>query len=241
MTALHTGVEAAPATRSETAAERIYSILEAEISIGWLGPRARLIEDELIARFSAKRHVIREALARLVRAGIAVKIPNRGVSVRHFEIEEMEHIYQVREILQRETARLIPLPGPRSLVAKLRDIQSHHAAAIEANDLREILRFNAEFHDTLFASCGNPHLVEAIGKYAHLIQAIRSYRVANPELLRQARDEHVAMIDALEIGDRATLVHLCVAHILPSKRAYVAAFRHATEGAARISDTSNEG
>jgi DNA-binding GntR family transcriptional regulator len=51
------------------------------------------------------------------------------------------------------------------------------------------------------------------------------YHVKQPDKqdLTQARDEHWAMIRALEEGGRATLVDLCKNHIGPSRDAYFAA------------------
>ena len=104
---------------------------------------------------------------------------------------------------------------------------TRHSQAVEAGDLRAVYRLNNEFHDALFAACGNPYLVATISEYAWLVHAIRSYRIADPKLLRQARDEHALMIEALRAGDRKTLMELCEQHILPSKEAYLAQERSA--------------
>ena len=90
---------------------------------------------------------------------------------------------------------------------------------------RAVYRLNSAFHDTLFAACGNRHLVEAIAHYAWLAHAIRSYRIANPVLLAQAAREHGDMIGALAAGDRERLLSLCVEHINPSRDAYLEARR----------------
>ena len=178
-----------------------------------------------MARFHAKRHVVRDAIARLTSLGIVIKAPNRSASVRTFEIDEVEHIYQMREILQREAAKLIPLPGSPELVATLRKIQNEHSDAVRRGILRDVKRYNIAFHETLFRACGNPLLVDAIQQYSTLAHVIRSYRITDPTRLAQARDEHFEMIDALEHGDRKSLVRLCVEHILPSKIAYLKAHR----------------
>jgi DNA-binding GntR family transcriptional regulator len=48
----------------------LVSSLEEDIVLGRLHPRERLIEDELMRRFAAKRHVVRRALADLQQMGI---------------------------------------------------------------------------------------------------------------------------------------------------------------------------
>lgn len=197
--------------------------LEEDIIFGRLKPRERLVEDVLMQRLDAKRHVVRRALAELERLGIVVKERNKGCAVRDFAPEEVEHIYEVRELLQRHAAQRMPLPAPPELVAELRAIHESHAAAAEAGDLRAVYRLNNAFHDTFFRACGNPHLAATIAHYAWLAHAIRSYRIADPVLLAQARDEHAQLVQALADGDRAALVRLAGDHIKPAKEAYLKA------------------
>ena len=75
--------------------------LEEEIALGLLRPRERLVEDDLLARFNVKRHVVRQVLAELEMMGMVTRRPNRGAVVRDFTTLEVEHIYFVRELLER--------------------------------------------------------------------------------------------------------------------------------------------
>jgi DNA-binding GntR family transcriptional regulator len=81
------------------------------------------------------------------------------------------------------------------------------------------------FHDALFASCGNPHLAEAIRFFAQKVHGVRSYTAADPVHLARARDEHLAIIAALRTGDRAALVALCRGHLVPANAAYIEALK----------------
>lgn len=208
-----------------TPAFRIVQLLEEDIIFGRLAPRERLVEDALMKRFDAKRHVVRQALTALERLQIVSREQNKGACVRDFSVRDIEEIFELRALLQRHAAERIPLPAPRRLIGTLRDIHRDHLLAIDAGDLRSVLRLNNQFHDALFAACGNQHLAEAISKYAALSHVIRSYRIANPVLLDQAAEEHDAMIAALERGDRKGLVKLCVNHILPAKNVCIEARR----------------
>lgn len=212
----------APPPRRPPDLAQLVATLEEEIIIGRLKPRERLVEDVLMARFGAKRHLVRQALTRLERLGIVRREPNRGASVRDFSAEEVRHIYAMRELLQGHAAALIPLPAPAALISALRALQAEHAAAAARGDLRTVLRLDAAFHGTLFDAAGNPHLASSIRDYAGLAHAIRAYRVGDPRMLAQAVEEHAAMVAALERGDRVAIVRLCVEHIRPSMQAYLA-------------------
>jgi len=115
-----TGRATAPGPEASSKAERAMAGLQEDIMLGSLGPRARLTEDEVMERFALKRHAAREVLARLGRMGIVVKQPNRGATVRSFSADEVEQVYHMRSLLQREAARLIPLPAPAALLRRLR-------------------------------------------------------------------------------------------------------------------------
>ena len=203
-------------------AAAIVKLLEESIIFGRLRPRERLVEDALMARFGAKRHLVRQALFELERMGIVVRERNKGCAVRYFPPAEVEQLYELRELLQGHAASRIPLPAPTGLINQLTGIHERHSQAVEDRDLAAIYRLNNDFHHALFEACGNPHLVDAIAHYAWLAHAVRSYRIADPALVQQARDEHGLMIEAMVRGDRKALVRLCVDHIKPSKDAYLA-------------------
>ncbi len=205
--------------------------LESDILFGRLRPRERLVEDVLMERFDAKRHSVRQALAELERRGIVVKEPNRGCAVRDFNAAEIEEIYELRTLLQDRAAQRMPLPAPASVLKALEALQREHDAAVAARDLHRVDRANEAFHRALFAACGNGALAEAIAHYAYVTRPIRLYPVADPDALERLRVEHWAMIDTLRGGDRKELRRLVVAHIGPSKQAYLRV-RRVMEGGA---------
>ena len=207
--------------RSGGAVAETVRAIEEDIIFGRLRPRERLVEDDLIERLGGTRHTVRQALVELERLGIVRRERNRGATVRDFSPEEVEDIYAMRELLHRHAATLIPLPAPRPLLSALVDLHERHRRAAALGDLGAVYRLNNAFHATLFEACGNRYLSDAIAHYAWLAHAIRSYRIADPDLLAQAVREHHAMIDALRAGDRASLERLVVAHIMPSKHAYL--------------------
>ncbi len=209
---------------------RIVEALEEDILFGRLYPRERLVEEQLGVRFGVNRHHVREALAELERMGMVERRRNRGAVVREFTPDDALHLYAVREALEQLAARTIALPAALEVLAELKRVQTAHAAAVEAGDPRTTFRRNVEFHQVLFGASGNPYLREAIASYTQRSHAIRAYTIADPAYLRAACDEHWAMIEALETGDRERLVQLCSVHILRGRDAYIAAYRARFEG-----------
>jgi DNA-binding GntR family transcriptional regulator len=199
--------------------------LEEDIVFGRRRPRERLIEDELVEEFGAKKHVVRDALAELERMGLVERKRNKGASVRDYSPEEVRQIFAVRAVLEAEAARQIPLPVEGDLIETLNAVQSEHDEAVETSDLARAFRVNIRFHQTLFEACGNPYLVKAINDFAFKTHGIRSYSLADPDLLQKAREDHHAIIRALADGKRERLIALCTAHLGPPVQAYTAAYK----------------
>ncbi len=207
------------------ALRKLVDELETDIVFGRLHPRERLVEDELVARFGAKRHVIRQVLVELERMGLVSRARNRGAAVADFTPDEVEQIYGVRRLLETGAAAQIPMPLHAVKLKELRTIQRKHDQAVESGNTLSAFRANNDFHRLLFSTCGNAYLSAAIGDFAQKTHVIRSFSVARPEYLRQARDEHWAMIKALKSGDRQQLVSLCSNHLDISKLPYIEAYR----------------
>lgn len=205
----------------QATASDVQKELELDIVLGQLRPRERLVEDELMARFGAKRHVVRMVLSDLERLGLVERRPNKGAMVRDYTPAEVEEIYAFRADLHRIAVERMTLPMAPDIIQALTDLADRHEAAIEAGDLTDVILCNNAFHDTLFDQCGNRFLAESIQQLGWTSHAIRSYRVGDPDLLRQAAAEHREIIDAAESGNRNQLSELCERHIQPSKDMYL--------------------
>lgn len=215
--------------------DEVISRLEEDIVFGRRRPRERLIEEDLVAQFNAKKHVVRQALAELERMGLVERKRNKGACVRDYSPEDVQKIFAVRAILEAAAAGQIPLPAPKALIESLTAIYREHSEAVDSSELARAFRINIRFHQTLFSACGNPYLVEAINTFAFKSHAVRSYSLAKPDLLRHARREHAAMIDALSKGERDRLVELCIAHLKPPVKAYTDAYEQIFGSALRRS------
>ncbi|MCD0505598.1 GntR family transcriptional regulator [Bordetella petrii] len=201
-------------------------VLEEDIVLGSLHPRERLIEDDLIRRFGFKRHAAREVLAELARRGLVERRKNFGCEVRAFSAQEVAELYQLRELLETEAARTLPCPLPAAALSQLVDIQREHDRAVADEYPRAVFHTNQRFHQALFGFCENSVLQKAIQEYARQTHAIRFSSLVDASYRERARQEHWAIIAALEEGRRDDLIRLCRNHLAPSRDAYLAINRH---------------
>ena len=202
-------------------ADLAIAAIEEDIVLAKLHPKQRITEDELLERFGLKRHVVREVLASLERMGLVERRRNVGALVRGFTAREVKELYAMRELLEAEAARRMPLPPDAGAIERLSKIQREHDKAVEKRRLRDVFRANLAFHREFFSLTGDDVLERAIAEYARQTHAIRFGTLASADYRERSRKEHWEMIRALAEKDRARLVALCRAHLRPSRDTFL--------------------
>lgn len=210
-------------TRLSQSVREIVEHVESDIIFGRLRPNQELIEDALMARFNAKRHVVRSAIQELVARQIVNKPRSRSARVKDFTLLEVQEIYHMRALLQRDAVHIMPFPAAIEDLNAMKETHIKHAAAASVGaDKILIHKLNDEFHERLFALCRNAELCKVIATYTELSNPIRSYGIVDQDWLQQAVEEHAAMIRAIEQQDRATLEQLVVDHMQPTRQRWEA-------------------
>ena len=198
--------------------------IEIDIIQSRILPRTRLIEDHLMEDYSAKRHVIRAALAELERLGVVIRPPHRGAELRRFDSVDLARLYAMRELLHRAAVAMMRLPPNLDLMAALDDARVRHAAATVDGDLVLIHRTNMIFHRILFGLCENTYLAQSIRLHDWLSFSARAYGVADPSAQQLACREHEMMTAAVLSADRDGLQRLTVIHMDRARQIYEAKF-----------------
>lgn len=208
-------------SNSLNSVQLIVRALEVDIVLGRLYPRERLVEEQLAKRFKTTRHVVRQALLELEIAGLLVREANKGATVCEYSADEVNQLYQMREFVERQAAMLIPLPVAEKDWTKLKGICDEHTAAIEESDMLRVVAANKEFHQVLYRLCGNAFLADVIDEMAKKANLVRFTSGTDMTLLKQARDEHCQVLEAILQDDSEALAEICVKHLQPSRQMYL--------------------
>lgn len=203
--------------------DAVFRDLQQAIIAGQFHPRERLVEDEIMARTHATRHAVRRAFDELVRLGLVLRQPNKGVQVRDYSMAQIEELYEVRECLELAAAAHFVRPAGDALVAALTQIASRHREASRAQRYADVFALNNSFHEMLYRAAGNQTLADAIIHYTFATHPIRSRAFPNHDLRELAIDEHFAMIKAIETGAAAQLAGLIRTHLRRPKQYYLEA------------------
>jgi len=208
-------------SHSPNSVQTVVRALEVDIVLGRLYPRERLVEEQLANRFGISRHVVRQALLELEIAGLVVREANKGSTVCEYSPEEVNQLYQMREIVERQAAMLIALPVSPDCLAQLEAICDNHAGAIKDSDMIRVVAANKEFHQVVYRLCGNHFLADVIDEMAKKANLVRFTSSTDQARLEQARDEHYQILDALKQDDNRALADICVKHLQPSRLMYL--------------------
>lgn len=201
---------------------------------GRLVPGQRLGEAEVARQMGVSRAPVREAARLLEQRGLLVSRPNRGFSVRHPTLEEVDELYGLRlciehyasdEMLKRADDCVEPLR--RQFDRLLRAAQEKDGATVVREDLR--------FHLLLCELSGNRRLHRIFADLAgeiHLIIALIGQIINDPEQLAMS---HRPLLEAAESRDGARLRQELDYHITVAWEEVRAMFR------ARLSEVATTG
>jgi len=203
-----------------TTVETVTSALRREILAGELPGGARLVEQELCARYGVARHSLRAALRALAAEGLVRVETNRGARVARLDADEVTWLYELRTALEVEAARLALERHGGRLPAPVHGALAVLEGACAAGAWGAINDAHAELHGAIVAAAGSPRIAAA---HAALDGELRLFLnqlepLWGPE--RMAAD-HATLVRGLERDGPAVLRE----HLGESAAALVAAER----------------
>lgn len=202
-------------TKLDSTADTIASSLRVLIAKGELRDGMRLVERDLADRFSVSRIPLREALKTLETEGLIDIHRNRGAVVRTLTPADIDEIYGLRSLLEGDAIfRAVKRMNEETIVrAELVHRLLGKAATTEKQG-----ELNREFHELLYAPCGNARQLKAIRE---LRGQVERYERLQSTLLADTpafQHEHLAILKACRARDARGAKAMTVAHLASAKR-----------------------
>lgn len=202
--------------------------LEQAIWSGELKPGERVMESTVAARFGVGRGPLREALRALEGRRLLERTPFAGVRVVKLTRPELEQLLITREALEgmaaRQAAEVMTLPQIRQIRQLLLDLRA-------ADDLGSYFRHktaDTDFHTLIVKGSGNRWLQEILCKDMYSLLNIYRYGTArDPARLDESRDQHDAVVDAIEKRDPDLAERLMRQHIATGRASLLKRFKEA--------------
>lgn len=148
---------------------------------------------------------VREAVKQASAHGLLAALPKRGIQVMEARPETIRECLDFRMVLDQEGARRRIADTATSGLEALRERheEMRDTARIDANRNLppQAIEIDLSLHDYLAGGLGNPQLAAAYTANRMRIAIIQNSRPFLQDRIVSAMDEHIAIIDALEIGD----------------------------------------
>lgn len=178
-----------------------------------LAPGSDLDEATLTAQYGISRTPLREVLQRLAGAGLIEIADNRGAKVASMDLGVLRTFFQTAPMVYANIARLAAENRSGAQLDELKDVQQRFKRA----DAADAAMLNHRFHEIIGQMACNPYLMASLTRmlvdHARLSQTF--YRPASPAekmLVVKAREQHDAMISALEAGEGTLMIDLTLQH-----------------------------
>jgi GntR family carbon starvation induced transcriptional regulator len=203
---------------SETAADRIYKLLHADLLRGRYQPGDALRFAALRATYDCGISPLREALFRLETKKLVVAEGHRGFRVPPISSAEIRDITSLRQTLDTDALRRSIARGDDEWEARcigaLHRLNKATTAAVK--DLDDWEARHRAFHNALIDACDSPWLLymcELLYDQTERYRRLRFTSTVQPKLIRDIAEEHQEILDATLQRDADQAAKLLSEHI----------------------------
>jgi DNA-binding GntR family transcriptional regulator len=195
-----------------TAQQHAVEALRSMIVSGALRPAQRVNQDQVAELVGLSVAPVREALRVLEQEGQVTYRPRRGYFVTELRIEDLEEIYELRQLLEERAARhALPTLDQDAFERISLAARDCYDAAAADNVIGE-LEANRRFHFAILASPDQPHVMRLIGRLWESTEAYRAMYYNSPAERRHSIEAHDRIMAAMRDGDADRLIAELDAH-----------------------------
>lgn len=207
-----------PVTKKETTREIVYKELKVAIFNGKIKKDNIFTETQLANLLNTSRTPVREAVADLLKDGLLVAIPRKGLKVREIVESEIEQIFFLRTFIEQEGMKKLSTSVTKDQIAYLRDLIARQKEAMQENDKVTYIDLDQEFHLGIL-HFSNQNLLEDILQNLYSLTRLIGHKALMKEgRMREVLKEHSVIIDSLEENDPNKSSELVIDHLNTTKQ-----------------------
>lgn len=198
--------------------ENAYAAFKESLFAEQLHPGQFLSIQELCDGLNVSISPLRDALRQLESEGLVELLPKKGVRIAKVDRDFITNAFQVRRFLEVQACYELGDNGWPQL-QEIRDRTKSIAVRAETNIdealLHDAYKTDWAFHDGLIAAIGNDLLTQIHGQNSDKVRMVRLNRRFIASRVLPAMQEHLKILDALIVDDRAAAAaalneHLCI-------------------------------
>jgi DNA-binding GntR family transcriptional regulator len=176
--------------------KNVFNFLRDKIISEELKPGQKLNELNISKEINVSRPPIREAFRLLENERLVINIPRKGTYVIETSKEDLEYVYQVREMIECYAIDLLEIKNIRDLPA----VESSNKDIPLENPINKLHSFKKliEFHTKLVEASGN-HLLIHFYQSLHSSMARYQFKFAQlPSLRHGSEEDHLKIIEYIK-------------------------------------------
>ncbi|WP_206811373.1 GntR family transcriptional regulator [Paradesulfitobacterium ferrireducens] len=209
--------------------EIVFEAMREAIISGVLKPGERLMEIQLAEEMGVSRTPVREAIRKLELEGFVVMIPRKGAYVAGVSHKDVADVFEIRAALEGLAAGLAAERVTEDEIEQMERVLFYKEG--EERDLEMIVKSDTDFHALVYKASRNQRLVQILENLREQIQRFRATSLAVPGRVRDALEEHRAIVEALANHDVEKAQELANSHIVTAENVMFEALRtQALEG-----------
>jgi DNA-binding GntR family transcriptional regulator len=177
-----------------------YDAIKEAILSFQLAPGQSIVESDLAKQLGMSKTPVRDAISRLEKEGLVVKIAYKGAFISDVSRESVQEIYQLRAVLEGLAASLATPNMDVKDRQYTQQLIQDEIAALNSNDIPNASRINRLFHDLLIEKSGNQWLKVVLANLDDHLQRYRMLSYFQQGRLKKSIREHQRVLDAILTG-----------------------------------------
>jgi len=207
--------------------EDIFDALVEKIISGKYKPGDWLRQEDIASQLDVSMTPVREALDLLAAAGLAERVPYRGVRVPEPTVVEIAESYAMRLMLEKVVSRAAASNREQAHVDELMRIVHQASKLIRLDEMSDSRELSGDFHFTVVEAAKNSMLSRVYKTVVNtfpdwmLYQAMFEHPEALEQSIKEEYAEHLAIAEAIEAQDADLAEKCAMEHILDIGRQIV--------------------
>lgn len=161
-------------------------------------PGEKLLQEKIAAELGVSRTPLHKAFQMLENEYLVESIPRRGMFVKKIDLKQIKDAFECREAIEGIAARRVATQIQAKDLKALKKIFEPFTADRDNIDEEAYRKADREFHNLILHLSGNEILIKMDVTSNVLVRTYTQGLVRNPS---ETLDEHIGIIQAIELGD----------------------------------------
>lgn len=178
--------------------DKAYQIIAEKITSGILSPGTHITDVNLSSSLGISRTPVREALNKLVKDGLIESIPRKGFFVKNLLPEDIEEIYELREILETFAIKKAVNKIPDNEIKNLIYLFDEAEVKLNENDIKPAIQADRDLHGIIIKYAENKRLEKFHTMLSNQIHVLRLLDAQKPNRVKESIDQHKEIINTIK-------------------------------------------